>query len=317
MRRPRDVALSPWLGGFSIFFFLSLAIVKRYAELDNLRRQKRIPENGRGYRLEDLEQLRSFGTASGYASVVVFTLYINNNPDIMQLYPHFQRLWLLAPVMIFWINRIWLLAHRGELQEDPVVFALTDYWSAILGVVALLVVLICGLGMSQFESWGRYPKTEQKLKQLFWFQDFPLHDELTSSQLPVGMGRSYGDVCLNDGNTLLLTRGLNRLLAFDPNTGILCCESGVTLSEILEFALPHGWFLPVTPWHEIRNRGRRYRQRCPWQEPSRGGNVWQARFAFRSGAQRWSANGVFARPERRLVFRHDRGARSNWPYPVG
>ena len=101
--------------------------------------------------------------------------------------------------------------------------------------------------MSQFESWGRYPKAEQKLKQLFWFQDFPLHDESTSSQLPVGMGRSYGDVCLNDGNTLLLTRRLNRLLAFDPNTGILCCESGVTLSEILELALPHGWFLPVTP----------------------------------------------------------------------
>ncbi len=137
-----NVALSPWLGGFSIFFFLSLAIVKRYAELDNLRRQKRIPQNGRGYRLEDLEQLRSFGTASAYASVVVFTLYINNNPDIVQLYPHFQRLWLLAPLMIFWINRIWLLAHRGELQEDPVVFALTDYWSAILGVVALLVVWI-------------------------------------------------------------------------------------------------------------------------------------------------------------------------------
>lgn len=137
-----NVALSPWLGGFSIFFFLSLAIVKRYAELDNLRKQKRIPENGRGYRLEDLEQLRSFGTASGYASVVVFTLYINNNPEIVELYPHFQRLWLLAPVLIFWINRIWLLAHRGELQEDPVVFALTDSWSAILGAVALLVVLI-------------------------------------------------------------------------------------------------------------------------------------------------------------------------------
>jgi FAD/FMN-containing dehydrogenase len=101
--------------------------------------------------------------------------------------------------------------------------------------------------MTSFESWGRYPKAEQKLKRLFWAQDFPLHYDLDSFQLPAGMGRSYGDVCLNDGNTLLLTRGLNRFIAFDPSTGVLRCEAGVTLAEILEFALPHGWFLPVTP----------------------------------------------------------------------
>jgi len=136
-----DVVFSAWLGGFSIFFFLSLAIAKRYTELDNLRKADQIPANGRGYRVEDIEQLRSFGTASGYAAVVVFTLYINN-PDILQHYQHYQRLWLLAPVLIFWINRIWLLAHRGELNEDPVVFALTDYWSAILALVALLVGFI-------------------------------------------------------------------------------------------------------------------------------------------------------------------------------
>jgi 4-hydroxybenzoate polyprenyltransferase/phosphoserine phosphatase len=135
-----DVALSPWLGGFSIFFFLSLAIVKRYAELDNLRKAGQISADGRGYHVEDIEQLRSFGTASGYASVVVFTLYINN-PEVIKLYGHSQRLWLLAPVLIFWISRIWLLAHRGKLDEDPVVFALTDYWSAALGIIALLIVL--------------------------------------------------------------------------------------------------------------------------------------------------------------------------------
>ena len=135
-----DVALTPWLGGFSIFFFLSLAIVKRYSELHNLRKAGQISANGRGYHVEDIEQLRSFGTASGYASVVVFTLYINN-PEVMKLYSHFQRLWLLVPVLIFWISRMWLLAHRGELDEDPVVFALTDYWSAALGIIAMLIVL--------------------------------------------------------------------------------------------------------------------------------------------------------------------------------
>jgi len=133
-----DVAFSAWLGGFSIFFFLSLAIAKRYTELDNLRKADRIPANGRGYRVEDIEQLRSFGTASGYAAIVVFVLYINN-PEILQHYQHFQRLWLLSLVPFFWINRIWLLAHRGELHEDPVAFALTDYRSAILAVVALLI----------------------------------------------------------------------------------------------------------------------------------------------------------------------------------
>ena len=101
--------------------------------------------------------------------------------------------------------------------------------------------------MSRFESWGRYPKTQQTLKPLFWSDDFPVPGESALSLLPAGMGRSYGDVCLNDKNMLLLTRGLNRLLAFDPDTGILCCEAGTTLAEVLEFAVPRGWFLPVTP----------------------------------------------------------------------
>src|SRR4029077_47505 len=101
--------------------------------------------------------------------------------------------------------------------------------------------------MSSFESWGRYPKTEQKVHQLFWLSDFPANDNAHLSQLPVGAGRSYGDVCLNDRNSLLVTRGLNRLLAFDAQTGILRSEPGATLAEILEFAVPRGWFLPVTP----------------------------------------------------------------------
>jgi len=134
-----QVSLSPWLGGFSIFFFLSLAMVKRYTELDSLRKTNRIPANERGYFVEDLEQLRSFGTASGYASVVVFTLYINN-PQIGQLYGHAHRLWLLTPLLIFWISRVWLLAHRGKLDDDPVVFALTDWLSPVIGVIALLIV---------------------------------------------------------------------------------------------------------------------------------------------------------------------------------
>ena len=99
-----------------------------------------------------------------------------------------------------------------------------------------------------FESWGRYPKLTASVRPLNWINDFPISDKNhPTTQLPVGMGRSYGDVCLLQGGTLLATRGLNRLLSFDDRTGLLQCESGVTLAEILTFAVPRGWFLPVTP----------------------------------------------------------------------
>ncbi len=134
-----SVPLSPWFEVFSLFFFLSLAIVKRYGELRNLRQSGAIPRHGRGYQVGDIEQLRSFGTAAGYASVVVFSLYINN-PEITRLYRHPHWLWLMAPLLIYWISRIWLLAHRGELDEDPVVFALTDRWSPVFALIALVVL---------------------------------------------------------------------------------------------------------------------------------------------------------------------------------
>ena len=101
--------------------------------------------------------------------------------------------------------------------------------------------------MATFQSWGRYPRGTQKLKPLFWASDFPFPEEISTSVLPVGMGRSYGDVCLNYDNTVMLTRGLDRLLSFNPRNGVLRCEAGVTLAELLEFLVPRGWFLPVTP----------------------------------------------------------------------
>lgn len=97
-----------------------------------------------------------------------------------------------------------------------------------------------------FESWGRYPKVDCRLETLFWTDQFPAAP-LPAAVLAVGMGRSYGDVCLLEGGTLLSTRGLDRFLHFDPATGLLRCESGVTLAQILQFAVPRGWFLPVTP----------------------------------------------------------------------
>jgi 4-hydroxybenzoate polyprenyltransferase len=136
------VFVSTWLAAFSIFFFLSLAFVKRFAELEGLLRRNAVPSNGRGYRTEDLEQLRSFGTASGYASVVVLTLYISNLAESAgQLYQHSTRLWLMVPILLLWISRLWLTASRGALHEDPVVYAITDRRSLMLGLCVLAVVV--------------------------------------------------------------------------------------------------------------------------------------------------------------------------------
>jgi FAD/FMN-containing dehydrogenase len=99
----------------------------------------------------------------------------------------------------------------------------------------------------KFESWGRYPKLNANLVSLSWTSDFPLGQPPATKMLPVGAGRSYGDVCLLENGTLLKTRGMDRLLHFDSQTGVLRCEAGVTLSEILDFAVPRGFFLPVTP----------------------------------------------------------------------
>jgi 4-hydroxybenzoate polyprenyltransferase/phosphoserine phosphatase len=130
--------ISPWLAAFSIFFFLSLAMVKRFSELQNLHTRGVNPTSARGYLLSDIEQMRSFGTSSAYASIVIFTLYINGR-DVTALYHHPDRMWLITPLMILWISRVWLLASRGKMNEDPVVFALVDRMSLLLGLGVLLV----------------------------------------------------------------------------------------------------------------------------------------------------------------------------------
>jgi len=99
----------------------------------------------------------------------------------------------------------------------------------------------------RFESWGRYPKFQANVAPLHWTTDYPLPQLTNLKQLPVGLGRSYGDVCLLENGTLLETTGMDRLLGFDPATGVLRCEAGASLKDILDFAVPRGFFLPVTP----------------------------------------------------------------------
>lgn len=132
--------ISHWLAGFSTFLFLSLAMVKRFSELENLRERGITASHGRGYLASDLEQVRAFGTASAYAAVVVLMLYIAR-PDVTDLYRHAERLWLLVPLLLYWLTRIWLLASRGELDDDPVIFAIRDPMSLIVGAGVIAVAI--------------------------------------------------------------------------------------------------------------------------------------------------------------------------------
>jgi 4-hydroxybenzoate polyprenyltransferase len=132
--------ISPWLSSLAIFLFLSLAMVKRFSELTNLRDRGITNSLGRGYLVGDLEQIRAFGTASAYAAVVVFSLYISR-PDVYALYRHPGRLWLIVPLMLYWLSRVWLLASRGELDEDPVVFAIRDRVSLALAAGTAILAI--------------------------------------------------------------------------------------------------------------------------------------------------------------------------------
>ncbi|MFN4266263.1 MAG: UbiA family prenyltransferase [Aquabacterium sp.] len=133
------IPLSFWLLMFAIFIFLSLAIVKRYAELYVMREQGKLKASGRGYQVEDISLLQSLGGASGYLSVLVLALYLNS-PDISVMYSHPKLVWGLVPIMLYWISRIWMETHRGRMNDDPLVYALKDPISLLTGVAAVAVL---------------------------------------------------------------------------------------------------------------------------------------------------------------------------------
>ena len=108
-----------------MFLFLSLALVKRFTELTTFQNQAGTELSGRGYSAADLETVSQFGSTSAYMAVLVLALYINGD-TVQDLYTHPEVLWLLCPLLLYLVTRIWLLARRGELYEDPVVFVIRD-----------------------------------------------------------------------------------------------------------------------------------------------------------------------------------------------
>jgi 4-hydroxybenzoate polyprenyltransferase len=128
------ITLSDWLVVFSFFLFLSLAMIKRCAELINCVADGRQQPMGRGYALRDITPIFNMATASGYVAVLVLALYIHN-PDVYALYTHPKYLWGVCLVLAYWISRVLLLTSRGQMNEDPVIFATTDRASLLCGIV--------------------------------------------------------------------------------------------------------------------------------------------------------------------------------------
>jgi 4-hydroxybenzoate polyprenyltransferase len=136
-----SIPLSFWTLAFSVFIFLSLGCVKRYTELDiRVAGAPAAGAHGRGYGREDLPLLLSLGTASGYCSIMVMALYLNS-ADSQLLYHDRKPLWLLCPLMLYWISRVWLLTVRAQMDDDPVVFTIRDGRSLLVLAAACILVL--------------------------------------------------------------------------------------------------------------------------------------------------------------------------------
>ena len=136
-----NVAFSFWLLAFSMFIFLSLALVKRYTELVMMKSTGALKTIGRGYHADDDSMIASLGAASGYIAVMVFALYVDSS-DVAGLYAAPPVLWLACPILLYWISRVWILAHRGEMNDDPIVFAVKDFQSLIVGLLILSIFVI-------------------------------------------------------------------------------------------------------------------------------------------------------------------------------
>ncbi len=120
-----QIALSHWLVGFCLFLFLCLALVKRIADM-----------HGRPYRADDAQALTSLMAASGFAAVTMLELYINDAPALY-MYP--ELLWGICILLTYWLMRICLIAARGKMHDDPVVFALTDRPSWVVGILTAAI----------------------------------------------------------------------------------------------------------------------------------------------------------------------------------
>lgn len=141
-------SLSPsfWLMAFSVFIFLSLAFVKRYAELIVQLQAGKSVAHGRGYEVSDASLLQTFGVSSGYISALVIALYMRSE-DVVSLYAQPTAIWMVLPIILFWVSWVWLKAARGEMHDDPIVFAVKDKASLLVAALTAVVFVYAATGM--------------------------------------------------------------------------------------------------------------------------------------------------------------------------
>lgn len=135
-----EITLSFWLLEFSLLFFLSLALVKRYSELLVTLQENKTETKGRGYRTEDIPVLRSLGTAAGLGSVFIFSLYINA-PETEMMYQNKLWLWGVVPFVLYWNTRLWMKTCRHEVEDDPILFAVKD-WQTITAGISIVSLFV-------------------------------------------------------------------------------------------------------------------------------------------------------------------------------
>ena len=133
---------SGWFIEFAIFLFLSLALVKRASELKEVKdnTSEDHSHRERGYQVDDLPLLLGFGTASGYIAVFVFTMYLGSD-KVAELYTYPTLLWIFCPLLLYWITRIWHLAWRGKMTDDPLAFAARDPQTYVIGAIGVAALL--------------------------------------------------------------------------------------------------------------------------------------------------------------------------------
>lgn len=134
------IPLSSWLLAFSMFLFLSLALVKRYAELRITQDQSGLKKAGRGYHAEDIEALSQLGMASGCTCALIMALYVDS-AAVKELYRHPELIWLICPIILYQMARIWFLARRGQMPDDPLVFMIRDWRSQLMGAIVVGILV--------------------------------------------------------------------------------------------------------------------------------------------------------------------------------
>ena len=135
------IEVSTWLLGFSMFFFLSLAFMKRYTDLMLIKNNNQEEIFGRGYSIMDLEIVQRTGITSGFASLLILVLYINSD-QVVELYKQPALIWLTIPILLYWLMRMWLVAHRGNMTDDPIIFAIKDKSSYIMFLMIVIILFV-------------------------------------------------------------------------------------------------------------------------------------------------------------------------------